>query len=254
MWFARVALALAGLGLAGCGNGPIRPDDYDESYARLVSVTIFDSTTTSGLVPITIHWLPTNCSETLEAIDVRSEPGYQTLVTLRTRLLFDANCSTESCASRDTTIDVPFENRLVILGYNEASQFPMDVATPPVGPGQHAIQVRDRGSQLPVPGVVLEHRSFVESGPSLSTVTTDSTGWAVATPGCSINPDGSTVLVMDDPEFGCGTDVLRFDPTKAPCRRALRTFLLHGPPPPPLGVRAADAYGSVTARRSTPAM
>jgi hypothetical protein len=227
---------LAVLALAGCGAStqPVE-SDFVDGYARLVAVTVLDSTTTSGLVPITIHWLP-RCSERLDRVVVTHEPGYQTLVALHTRLLLDAHCpaSSEGCVCRDTTLDVPLEARLVLLNDGGAVELDSAQAGPSVSGGQHALRVIKRGSLLPVAGVVIEHRSELSPGLLLGSATTDSTGWAIAAPGCSESPDGSTFVLADDPEsFGCmGVDILRFDAAKAPCRRALRTFLLHGPTPP----------------------
>jgi len=242
-----VALAAATtLALGGCGAStePVKPEDFVDSHARIVAVTVLDSTTGNGFVPMTIHWLPQNCSERIERVIVGHEPGYQTMVTVETKLLTDVRCpqSGEDCISQSYTFDVPLFDRLVLTGYGGAVVLNVANTVPPVSAGQHAVQVLQRSSLLPVSGVVVEHRSEVGSGNLLSTTTTDSTGWAIALPGCPGNADGSTILMVTDPLWGCGFDALRFDAVMAPCRGKLRTYLLYGTMPPLPDVRTVIAF------------
>jgi len=226
-----VALASVALLAGGCGHSTTRPgNDVGFSYARVVGITVqVDRMTGDGRVPVTIHWLPRDCSEQLEDLDVRIEPGYQTLVTMRTRFRFSWICADGAFEELDTTIVVPRE-RLVIVGLGGASEFRIADPAPDVEPGVHAVCVLRRGSFLPEPGVVVEHGSYVNDPDPLATATTDTTGWAVSSPGCPLY--GTTYLGVNDPGYGWGRDVVQFTSAMWPCTRALRTYLLYGPTPP----------------------
>lgn len=236
---ASVVAAFA-IASSGCGSGnQLSPTlQSRSSYAQIIGVTYPESLEVGELATFTIHWLPVDCSERLVALEFRNDSARGSFVEVRTRqAISDFRCPAgDACVSRDTSfqfrVAAPGALPLYVSGLYGAVRITWD-ALPAAGSPEHFVEVRRRGTEAYIPGLSLSYRSSTSPQDILGAAVTDSVGQARLTPKCPTDPAARIWLIVDDPGWGCGIDILSFDHVNAPCVRALHTILLYGPKPLP---------------------
>jgi hypothetical protein len=239
---ASAALALVlGLCTAGCSNyHPISQQQQSHaSIAQLVAVTLPDSLGPGAPVDLAVQWYPVDCHESFLRFDVSTDARGRIVVVPRTWIrVDDTGCLASSvCDLVVSTIrlQVPDSGSTEVLIGGAYGAIDLRLA-PHVAPGPgHVVQVIARASSgypdsPPVPGLNVD---LILSSPwqLIERQATDSLGYATFSSHCSPDSAGTVYLWVEDPEWGCGVDLLRCEGALSPCGRAFRTILLHGPKP-----------------------